>query len=218
MEQQYWMHCWDENQIGFHQNSFNRLLEKYWTSLSIPQGGSVFVPLCGKSRDMVYLTQSGYKVIGAELSELAIQSFLSENGIIADRTSAPEYVAYQSQDYALYVGDVFDIFDRCTAGISAVYDRASLVALPEPMRSRFVVCQRRFFPPGCVIFLISLEYESDTVNPPPFAIEHSEIEHHYASWCEVQHLETIAAQIKGMPSSESVYRITVGPKTDSKIT
>ncbi len=210
------MNCWDENQIGFHQNSFNRLLERYWTSLSIPQGGSVFVPLCGKSRDMIYLAQSGYRVIGAELSEFAIQSFLSENGIAADRASTPEYVAYQSQDYALYVGDVFDIFEQCTSGISAVYDRASLVALPEPMRSRFVACQRRFFPPGCAMLLVALEYAPGTVNPPPFAIEHSEIERHYASWCEVQRLETISAQIKGFPGLESAYRIIVGDQADSK--
>jgi Thiopurine S-methyltransferase (TPMT). len=36
----------------------------------------VLVPLCGKSLDMDWLLDAGYKVFGIELSNIAIQAFL----------------------------------------------------------------------------------------------------------------------------------------------
>ena len=42
---------------------------------------SVFVPLCGKTLDMVWLSEQGFNVVGCEISEVAAQQFFNENNI-----------------------------------------------------------------------------------------------------------------------------------------
>ncbi len=66
--------------IGWHRQSVNsKLIEFYLIVLALQSGDSIFVPLCGKSQDMVYLLEQGFKVIGVEVSQLAIEQFFSEN-------------------------------------------------------------------------------------------------------------------------------------------
>ena len=75
MEHQFWHEKWEINELGFHQDNFNPPLVKHWRTLDIPAGSKVFVPLCGKSLDMLWLVEQGYEVFGVELSEIAAQSF-----------------------------------------------------------------------------------------------------------------------------------------------
>ncbi len=72
MDADFWREKWVEQDINFHQADFNPLLMSEFARLGIPAPAHVFVPLCGKSRDMVWLLQQGYRVSGAELSEIAI--------------------------------------------------------------------------------------------------------------------------------------------------
>jgi len=39
-------------------------LRRFWPELNAARGGEVFVPLCGKSLDMVWLRQQGCYVLG----------------------------------------------------------------------------------------------------------------------------------------------------------
>jgi thiopurine S-methyltransferase len=77
MEAAFWHQRWEENRIGFHQADFNRWLQSWWSAQQ--QGEPVLVPLCGKSRDMLWLSGQGHPVDGFELSAVAINSFFSEN-------------------------------------------------------------------------------------------------------------------------------------------
>ncbi len=81
MDPAFWQERWKNQDIGFHQPEFHALLQKYWSRLDLRPGSPVFVPLCGKSLDMVWLAQQGHRVIGAELSELAIDDFFAERGL-----------------------------------------------------------------------------------------------------------------------------------------
>jgi thiopurine S-methyltransferase len=56
-----------------------KYLQKYWGKLNLPKKSKVFVPLCGKSSDMLWLLAQGYEVVGVELSPLAAQGFFAEN-------------------------------------------------------------------------------------------------------------------------------------------
>ena len=56
---------------------------EYWTQVTGGSEGTVLVPLCGKSLDMIWLAQQGHRVIGVELSDVAVESFFSENGLEA---------------------------------------------------------------------------------------------------------------------------------------
>ena len=49
-----------------------------------------FLPLCGKSVDLVYLYEQGLKVIGCECSEVACEQLFTENKIPFNRTKVDE--------------------------------------------------------------------------------------------------------------------------------
>ena len=77
MKKEYWLDRWKREDIGFHQNIINPYLREHWQKLHLAQNSEVFVPLCGKSRDMLWLHEQGHKVLGVELSHLAAQAFFS---------------------------------------------------------------------------------------------------------------------------------------------
>jgi len=61
MDADFWHDRWRRNQIGYHENNFNRHLVKHWRALGVQAGARVFVPLCGKSRDIIWLAEQGCK-------------------------------------------------------------------------------------------------------------------------------------------------------------
>ena len=55
MEEKYWHQRWQSNEIAFNQPNPNELLRRMFDSLTLKPGDRVFVPLCGKSVDMLFL-------------------------------------------------------------------------------------------------------------------------------------------------------------------
>ncbi|MFT5164186.1 MAG: thiopurine S-methyltransferase, partial [Alteromonadaceae bacterium] len=80
MKASFWHKCWERDHIGFHQQSPHPLLTQLWQQWTQGDCSTVFVPLCGKSGDMVYIANTN-KVIGAELSDIACRDFYVENGL-----------------------------------------------------------------------------------------------------------------------------------------
>ena len=57
MKNDYWLDRWKHGEIGFHQDEINPYLCQYWQELHLAPGSEVFVPLCGKSCDMLWLRE-----------------------------------------------------------------------------------------------------------------------------------------------------------------
>jgi len=87
MDTDFWLERWAKSETGFHQQHTNEYLKKYWSQLAVPQGTIVFVPLCGKSLDMLWLYQQGHPVLGVELARTAVSEFFKEWGADAQVTS-----------------------------------------------------------------------------------------------------------------------------------
>ena len=81
MQPDFWHQRLAEKQIGFHQDKPTPLLLKHWPSLQIEAGSRVFVPLAGKSLDMAWFASQGLRVLGVELSRIAVEEFFAENGL-----------------------------------------------------------------------------------------------------------------------------------------
>jgi thiopurine S-methyltransferase len=81
MEPDFWFERWQRGEIGWHGAEFNRHLLDYWPLLGLPAGTRTFVPLCGKSLDLLWLAGRGERVLGVELSQLAVESFFAEQGL-----------------------------------------------------------------------------------------------------------------------------------------
>lgn len=57
----------------------------------------MFVPLCGKSRDMGWLRAQGFTVVGAELSRLAVEQFFGELGLAPEISSAGRLERFEAE-------------------------------------------------------------------------------------------------------------------------
>jgi len=175
MEPDFWHQRWRENRIGFHMEKPLPLLLRHWPSLRLPEGSRVFVPLCGKSLDMAWLAAQGHRVLGVELSELAVRQFFEERGLepaVSDGRHGTHYVA---GPYELIRGDAFALDAEALAGCAAVYDRAALIALPPDLRRRYAETAWRTLPPGCTGLLVTLEYPQEQKDGPPFSVEEAEV-------------------------------------------
>ncbi len=209
MEHQFWQEKWQANEIGFHQDAPHPLLQKHFPTLAPAKGGRVFVPLCGKSGDMMCLQQQGFDVIGLELSEIAAQAFFEENHLQVTVSDAGDYKRFQSAHIEIICGDFFAVTRELLGDISAVFDRAALVALPPEMRVQYVGQMRHLLEPGVEGLLIVLEYEQDIISPPPFAVFQEEVNSLYGHWCDIKLLEKAASDVKGKPCVELACRFRV---------
>ena len=63
MEKAFWLARWEQNQIGFHEDEVNSHLQAFWPRLALGDGARIFVPLCGKSRDLLWLRAQGHEVL-----------------------------------------------------------------------------------------------------------------------------------------------------------
>jgi thiopurine S-methyltransferase len=175
VESDFWLERWDRNEIGFHQPDPNRLLTAHWSALSLPPGARVLVPLCGKSLDMLWLRARGHDVIGVELSPLAAAAFDAENhlGMTVERNGA--FACHRADGLTLMVGDFFELTAAMTGRLDAVYDRAALVALPEPLRRRYAHHLTGLLPPGAQTLVVTFEYDQQQMAGPPFSVDDAEV-------------------------------------------
>jgi thiopurine S-methyltransferase len=176
MEKDYWLERWEQKETGFHQSDINPYLCQYWKELYLGQGGTVFVPLCGKSQDMLWLYTQGYKVLGVELSAIAAEDFFKENKLIPDYVCCKRFNRYETNSICILKGDFFDLDRKDLIKVSAVYDRASLIALPQDMRDSYVRHLLGILSPGTQILLVTLDYSQLEMSGPPFPVSVSEVE------------------------------------------
>lgn len=181
MKKEYWLNRWKQEDTGFHQSEINPYLSQYWPCLPHTPGSTVFVPLCGKSRDMLWLRQQGHAVLGVELSILAAQAFFTGNGLIPHRAVHDQFTSLKAGDIDILCGDFFDLRAIDLTKISAVYDRAALIALPPEMRKRYVDHLLHILPPDVHILLITLDYPAHEMPGPPFPVPPDEVTALYRS-------------------------------------
>ena len=134
MDEDFWQQRWARNEIGFHLNEVNPYLQQFWPALNVAPGAQVLVPLCGKSLDMLWLAEQGYRVLGVELAQAAVEAFFSEQGLVADIDQVGAFRRYRSGAIEVLCGDFFSLTAADLLECRALYDRAALIALPAPMR------------------------------------------------------------------------------------
>ncbi len=140
---------------------------------------------------MVWLQQQGHTVLGVELSPIAIQAFFAENHAQVKQSKHHQFDQYQADDIRILCGDFFDLSREDMAGVSAVYDRASLVALPPEMRERYANHLVNILPSGTQILLVTFDYPQYEMSGPPFAVSPDEVMSLYSSHARVRKLAEI---------------------------
>jgi len=189
MDADFWLQRWDQGQIGFHQDRVMPLLEKHWPALVLPAGSQVFVPLAGKSLDMLWLAAQGHRVLGAELSPVAVRQFFTEHDLQPRVYESRYGVHHVAGGIELICGDVFALDADALSDCAAVYDRAALIALPEQMRQRYASQVYGAMPAGAKGLLITLEYPQAQKAGPPFSLVPAEVDALFASQWQIEALE-----------------------------
>lgn len=190
MELSFWHERWERTEIGFHQQEINVHLQHFWSLLGLRPGQRIFVPLCGKSRDLLWLAGEGYPVTGVEISPIAVEAFFTENRLQPRRWRESHFEIWEQDEIRILLGDFFTLEPHHLADIAGIYDRASLIALPPIMRERYARHLDAILPSGMRTLLVTLEYDQTLMNGPPFAVGETEVQELYASTHAVELLST----------------------------
>lgn len=202
MEASFWHQKWERGDIGFHESETNPMLIEHFEALNLPKGSRVFLPLCGKTRDAAWLLASGYRVAGAELSELAINELFKELGLAPEISTAGELIRYRAEDIDIFAGDIFALSAEYLGPISAIYDRAALVALPACVRKHYTSHLMNITGTAPQL-LITYEYDPLLMDGPPFSVNEDEVKRHYGASYQLESVgsKNVAGGLKGKVAS-----------------
>ena len=209
MDPNFWHKRWEKNEIGFHQSAVNVLLSDHFSGLSLPQTSRVFVPLCGKTRDIAWLLSQGHRVVGVELSKLAVEELFVDLGVAPKISVQGELLRYSAPGLEIFVGDIFEVSGDLLGRVDAIYDRAALVAFPTEMRGRYgahVAAITQLAPQ----FLICFEYDQAVMNGPPFSIDRQKVHDVYGAHYQIEPITNrdVADGLKGKcPAQETVWHL-----------
>ncbi|WP_083232684.1 thiopurine S-methyltransferase [Endozoicomonas atrinae] len=184
-----WRSHWENNNIGFHLDQTNPMLVKHWPKIRAVPKDMVFVPLCGKSLDMIELHRQGHFVLGSELSEIAVEAFFTEQNLNHSKHEAGEHEYWSSERMAIIQGDFFTLAEESIPA-RFVYDRAALVALPPDMQEAYVEHLLRIAPDIEQILLVTVEYDDVAAAAPPFSIPPDRVKALYGEYFEIDLIET----------------------------
>lgn len=215
MEAEFWHQRWQKGEIGFHEGEANALLVRYFQAWFGQRNSRVFLPLCGKTRDIGWLMAKGYRVAGAELSETAIEQLFRDLGVQPERTGQGDLTRYSADGIDIFVGDIFDLSADGLGEVDVIYDRAALVALPLEMRQRYAahLMQMTAMAPQ---FLITFDYDQSAMDGPPFSVTDEDIARCYGDRYERRRIasEDVAGGLKGVcAATENVWLLRANPQS-----
>ncbi len=193
MDAAFWLRRWRESQIGWHHDEVNLQLERLWAELELPAAGRVLVPLCGKSRDLAWLAAQGQRVLGVEISPLAVEAFFREQGVTPTSRALAPFQVWSAGLIEILCGDFFALTPELMEAVDGFYDRASLVALPPPMRRRYATCLAGLLANGSRGLLLSLEYPQSEMDGPPFSVSADEVQALFERSFRIRLLHTLNA-------------------------
>ena len=174
MSNQRWKAKWKADDIAFHQPQIHPHLIRFWPQLALPEGATVLVPLCGKSLDLGWLHQQGHRVIGVELSHIAIAAYFAERGLQPQRQRLGRFQRYWAGTLELWCGDLFDLRREDLGNVAAVYDCAALTALPAASRGHYVRQLSSLLGTGGQMLLLTTESADEPAEADPAATDQAD--------------------------------------------
>lgn len=196
MDADFWIKAWIEGRTNFHQSHYNDQLLAWFPKLNPAAGQRVLIPLCGKTKDLVWLHDLKLDVHGVELHEDAVKSFFTENELSPVETSRDQnFHHYTYKKINISCGDFFKLPEN--EKYDFIYDRAALVALPEVMRKNYAEVIKRSLKKGGKCLLIVYEYDQAKMDGPPFSVDEKEIHALYQDVFSIQLMDSKSPEMQG---------------------
>jgi thiopurine S-methyltransferase len=193
MQPQFWHERWQRGETGWHLNEINLHLQGHWPRLDAQASGRVLVPLCGKTLDLLWLAGQGHRVLGVELSPIAVEALFREQGLTPQVMEEPPFRRYRVDELEVLCGDFFDLDLAHLGVVDAVYDRASLIALPPDLRPRYAERIKALIHGRTRILLITLDYDQAEMGGPPFSVQGPEVEALFGDRFDIRPLAAVDA-------------------------
>ncbi len=171
----FWTDKWEKNEIGFHLEKPNEELVSFYHNMKLSPGDAIFLPLCGKSNDLIWLAKRGLNVFGCELCEIACESFFIENEISYQVEKRGDFRVYQSQNITLFQGDFFNLNEKMFPKLNGIYDRAAMIALPFDLRKLYCDHLKKIMNTDTILLLMTLSHTGPLDIGPPFSISRNEL-------------------------------------------
>jgi thiopurine S-methyltransferase len=212
MDLNFWQDRWENDETGFHQTGLNPYLAYFYgekgPAIDARSSLKIFVPLCGKSMDMHWLSENGYSVVGVECSPIAVKEFVKNHGVSIEETKNDRHARYVinadspgNAGIDLIQGDYFGLTKADVEGVTDVFDRASLIALPEDMRKSYADKMTELTSPGVRMLLITMTYPQHEMDGPPFSVSEEEVHDLYDESFKIEKL-----LIKNILSNEKRFQ------------
>ncbi|EDV22806.1 uncharacterized protein TRIADDRAFT_58745 [Trichoplax adhaerens] len=197
-----WSQRWQNKIIGWHLSQVNPYLnENYQVYLKNNDNphSSIFVPLCGKSLDMIWLAQKGHQVVGVEVVEQPCHDFFKENEITykVQDLQGVEGKILTSQDpkinITIYNCDYFALTSSLLGfRFDSVWDRAAFVAISPDLHSNYAKHLASLMAPSGRGLLIAVDYDiNEHIHPgPPFYTPDTLVHSIFSPFTSVQRLSS----------------------------
>lgn len=185
MELSYWLSRWNKGNTGFHMEKGYPGLSAYWASLPISPNPVVLIPLAGKSTDIKWIADRAQKVICSEISSIAIEQFFENHEMEFTKTHFASFEIYQSYNIEFWCGDFMKLPQDKTGEIDLIFDKASIVALPEKMRITYSNKISSLSTGNTKILMHLLSYKQSEMTGPPFSVDPDEIKRLFSEKFEI---------------------------------
>ncbi|KJE98265.1 hypothetical protein CAOG_08255 [Capsaspora owczarzaki ATCC 30864] len=151
-----------------------------------PSQAGFLLPLCGKTIDLVFLARLGFRVVGIEIVEQAIQEFFQENNI---PFKTEQHVLHETKEsvkvhtstdpnmnISIFQADLFAVTSKDVGALHFSFDRGSFVAMQPALRTKYAVTMTRILAPTARILAAMIDYEEGVMAGPPFNVTNAAIE------------------------------------------
>jgi thiopurine S-methyltransferase len=140
---------------------------------------------------MLFILENQINVIGVEMSSIAAEQFFSENNLSYSISNLDGFILYEGDGIKIYCGNYFDLEVNHLHEVKAVYDRASLIALDEALRQKYVKHLNDIIVEGVRILLLTLNYPQHQKSGPPFAVSRPEVDELFIGSFQCRELDCI---------------------------
>ncbi|KAJ8302290.1 hypothetical protein KUTeg_021277 [Tegillarca granosa] len=212
-----WKAAWENGKAVWQVHHVNVALKRNIHRLKIENSGDpkILLPLCGKTRDIKWLWEQGFTVVGVEVSEIAIKDFFAENDIkyeVSQIKGCPG-VLYRSTDDRILL--------RVSSNTSGTEEHSQLflnqkggnnfVAYHDINHTRYKYASAisELMSDNCKMLLETLEKNID-VDPgqPPFDFQEPEMRQHFNQQFELEQIDQIKIDEYIDPSDERYFAYT----------
>ena len=187
----FWESRWIHGQTGWHGSDVNEHLKTHRQVLFQEGSPKIFVPLCGKSLDMMWLSQQGASIVGVDFVKNPLNQYFKEHGLTPNSQITQGIESLRSRNQTLFHANIFDVTLDVIEPVDAIYDRAALVALSPELREAYVEHCFSLLKPGGTILLITYDSPVADDHGPPFPVRKGTVEKLFAAADECIQLDEV---------------------------